>query len=55
MVSESAYQVEVTVPAQLRYEAEVLLYLYKHFSIERAIKIDSAIADAIESLYTNPQ
>ena len=54
MAGNTSYQVEVTVPAQVRYEREVLLYLYTYFSLERAGEIDDNILESIVSLKDHP-
>jgi len=44
-MDKQSYQVVITEPAQNRYQEEVLNYLVKYFSTERAILVDQSILD----------
>ena len=54
MAETKRYEVAITVPAQERYQAEVLTYLLAHFSLERAAEIDQRIFSVISSLTSMP-
>lgn len=54
-MDQQSYQVVVTQPAQQRYQEEVLNYLIKYFSTERAILVDQSILDSLKSLSSFPE
>ena len=49
------YQVEISLPAQKRYQYEILSYLLENFSLERSIEIDERITKTLSSLTTLPR
>jgi len=48
------YQVEISIPAQKRYQHEVLSYLLDNFSLERSVEIDSNIVETLKTLMFLP-
>jgi hypothetical protein len=48
------FEIIITRPAILRYQDEVLTYLQRNYSAERASKIDEEIMDQVVSLQSNP-
>ena len=48
------YQVEISLPAQKRYQHEILFYLLENFSLERSVEIDDSITKILSSLTTLP-
>jgi plasmid stabilization system protein ParE len=54
MVEIKEYQVEISLPAQKRYQYEILSYLLENFSLERSIEIDDNITKTLKSLTTLP-
>lgn len=49
------YQIEISLPAQKRYQYEILSYLLENFSLERSIEIDDNITKTLSSLSTFPE
>lgn len=49
------YQVEISLPAQKRYQYEILSYLLENFSLERSIEIDDNITKTLSTLTTLPE
>ncbi len=54
MVEEKVFKVVVTRPALIRYQETVLVYLFEHFSYERAREIDESILATATTLQRNP-
>ncbi len=54
MAEEKIYEVEIAIPAQNRYQNEILVYLLENFSFKRASEIDNKIAETVQSLSTFP-
>lgn len=48
------YEVIVTQPAKTRYQAQVLPYLYRNFSFDRATEIDEEILNFAATLNKRP-
>lgn len=55
MVEQQSFEIEITYPAEKRYQEEILAYLVKHFSLERASEIDDGITASVASLSTMPE
>jgi len=55
MAKKTSFEIVITKPAASRYRKEVLAYVLQHFSLERAIKIDSRITASLESLGNMPE
>jgi hypothetical protein len=54
MAKRKSYSIVLAKPVLFRYQREVLSYLVKHFSIERAIEIDENIRAEISTLTHYP-
>ncbi len=52
MVEQQSFEVEITYPAEKRYQEEILTYLIKNFSLKRASEIDDNIIASVASLST---
>lgn len=54
MGKEKEFKVVIAKPAKDRYQLNVLPYLFDHFSLKRALKIDEEIVQTIQSLGLKP-
>jgi plasmid stabilization system protein ParE len=54
MVEEKVYQVVVASPAKIRYQENILPYIFENFSLERAIEIDGNILQTAGTLSKKP-
>lgn len=54
MAENQTFKVIVAASAQRRYRQTILVYLLKHFSVERVIEIEDALGNEIKSLATQP-
>ena len=52
MVEQQRFKIEITYPAEKRYQEEILTYLVKNFSLKRASEIDDNITASVASLST---
>lgn len=55
MVEQQSFEIEITYPAEKRYQEEILAYLVKNFSLKRASEIDDNITASVASLSTMPE
>lgn len=54
-MAEEEFEIEITYPAELRYQQEVLTYLLKNFSLKRALEINDNIFVSIKSISKMPK
>jgi len=54
MVKGKSYEIEVAKSAMLRYQEEILPYLFLNFSLKRALEIESNIERTVQSLELLP-
>lgn len=55
MAKQQSFEIEITYPAERRYQEEILLYLVDNFSLNRAIEIDKKIIELISTLSLIPE
>lgn len=54
MDEEKTFKIVIARPAKIRYQENILPYLLKHFSLERAVEIDDNILRSTRGLNINP-
>ncbi|MDT8410901.1 MAG: hypothetical protein RQ875_00440 [Vicingaceae bacterium] len=55
MAEQQIFEIEITYPAEKRYQEEILAYLVKNFSLERALEINDNIIASVASISTMPK
>ncbi|MBE7441379.1 MAG: hypothetical protein KF732_01005 [Flavobacteriales bacterium] len=55
MAKQQSFEIEITYPAEKRYQEEILAYLVDNFSIKRALEIDANIIELISTLSLMPE
>ena len=55
MAKQQSFEIEITYPAEKRYQEEILVYLVDNFSIKRVIEIDANIVALISTLSLMPK
>ena len=55
MVEQQCFKIEITYPAEKRFQEEILAYLVENFSLERASEIVDNITASVASLSTIPE
>lgn len=48
-MAKQSFEIEITYPAEKRYQEEILSYLVDNFSIKRALEIDANIVELYQS------
>ncbi len=54
-MEENEYQVVISSPAKLRYQRDILPYIFTHFSFDRASEIDEYFIEKAASLKVKPR